>query len=533
MRLRERGWYLVLRALGALRRHSGLVIVLAIALAARLLYLRWFRAFPAGDVYNFITIARSLLEGGYPADEKRFPGFPALILLARAFLDWEAAGLVVAVGASLAALALLYAIGRTLGATRTALGALLLLLQLNFPFFIASTRAYADTTLVMFSLAALLALLRARTWRGAVATGLLFAAAALTRYEGDALALALLPLWFLIPGRGTAGRFLSLRTRLLPALALATFALALLPYVAVSLANGRPPWGVGYLAEAPTDARRGAPDIRTFANQAQDIWRRNGLTEAWRVPVAVATEIAADPFGAHRRLADRLREPQDALVTLALLGFLSLLVRRRWWHAFVLLVATAALTAAPAWWEPLERYDTFVVPFPFLFAALGLTTVQHLLARGTAPDRWGAVNRAGGALVLFAVVAGLWIPHAAERIRDRQLKHNGRNYAYYQAIHAARRLSGTIAFPVDHLIVWIYFSGRAVIEPGPARGESAAAFLERLRARGVRYAVVASSRAAWEPIRADPTVQTVARYEWLQGDRDRNGAHILQITPAP
>lgn len=503
--------------------HLGLFAVLVVALAARLIYLRWFKVFPPGDTFNFINIARGLPEGIYPPNERRLPFFPFLVLLARTVFGWEYAGLVIATGASLAGLAAIYALGRTLGLTKTALVALLLAFQAH-PQILTATRGYADTTVFALLPATLLALFRARTWKGAMLVGGLTGAMSLTRYEGLAAALVLLPLWFLFPR--------SLPRRL-PAIAALVFMLSLVPYLLLSAANNRPAFGVGYIAEAEGGSGYGSGNVREFWESELAIWRRNGLFGAWEIPRAIAREIAEDPLATPRILTARLVEPGEPLALLAFLGSIALLFSRRWRFLLFATAATAAAAVPPAWFNPLPRYDIVVLPLLALLAASGVSSVQRLLERGTQPSglsgravRW----LAGGVFVTVAV--GIWMIAYAGETRNRQQKHNGRDYAYYQAIHAARTLPGKIGFDRDPDIARLYFGERFVLlHEIPAAEETPTEALARLRKEGVTHIVLPNpgSQPAQAAFLALPDLTLVRPFEWLRGDSDISRAAIYRV----
>lgn len=560
MHMSDRFWLITVRAIGLARRHAGIITVLAVALAARLIYLSWFKVFPPGDVFNFIAIARGLPEGTYSPDERRLPFYPLLILFARSLLDWEAASLTVAVVASLAALVALYALGRTLGLSKTALAALLLVLQVH-PQVLTATRGYADTTLFALLPLSLLALFRTRTWKGAVITGVLYGALALTRYEGLAAALVLLPLWFLLPreapsersgispagstpalGDGASAGFdrrshhLARRygyPRRHAVIGALTFVVCLLPYLLLSAANDRPAFGAGYIAEVGGREGYGSGNAREFWESELAIWKRTGLFGAWEIPLAIAREIGEDPLATPRILTARLVEPGEPLAFLALLGVLVLLRRRQWRTLLFLLAAAAAASIPPAWFNPLRRYDIVVLPFTILFAATGLSAIQRLLERGTRNVGWSgtAVRWIAGAM-LMTVAAGLWTVTNAEDVRNRQRKHNGRDYAYYQAIQAARRLPGRIAFAQQQIITEFHFGARArYLEHLGTSGTVPAVLPAALRAESVSYVVLKGSPDSALVSATVAPAKLVADFSWPRLTGEVTRAVIYRLDP--
>lgn len=501
-------------------RHLGLLLVLGVALAFRLVYLRWFKAFPPGDVFNFVIIAQGIPEGFYPPTEKRLPLFPLLLLLAHAVLDWEVAAVAVAVVASLASLVLLYGVGRTLGISKTALAAGLLLFQGQPAFLVASSRGYADTMLIALVLGGLLSLLRACTTRGAILTGALFGAAALTRYEGLAAALVALPLWTLLPRK---------RPRRLPVIASIALLLTLTPYAILALRNHRPLIGAGYFAEAEETAY-GTANPREVLENARMIWERVGLFGGWKVPIDLTHQTREEPLNTARILQGYLSDPRIPPSVIITLGAIALVVRKRLRDLVILGVPYAALTVLPAWYEPYPRYDIFILPLATLLFAAGLSAFQRLLERGTAGGVGRVVRYAAGTAMLLAVF-GLWTMWEAAETKHTQAKHNGKDYAYYQAIQAARKLPGNIAFEKNPDIIRIHFGKRAVILQDVLQpGESPEASLEKLRERGVTYLVLRAGEEARYRFLGAPAAERAATFEWEQGDHDVSRATIHRLT---
>jgi len=499
--------------------HGGLLAVLGVALVFRLIYLQWFKAFPPGDVFNFINIARSLPQGQYPLGEKRLPFYPVLLLAARTFFDWELAAIVVAVSASLASLIFLYGIGRSLGLSKTALAAGLLLFQSQPFFLIASGRGYADTTLIALVLGSLLALFRTRTWRGALVTGFLLGAAALTRYEGLAAALAIFLLSFALPLR---------RSRALPIVSLGMFLLTLAPYAVVAVLNDRPVFGTGYLAEAA--ATTYGSNAREIRENAVIIWKRAGLIGSWNIPRDMVREILESPLNTPRVIAGYVTDPALALGFFATIGALLLFFSKKWRKLLFLLFGYAAATIPPAWYEPYPRYDIFVLPLAVILFAAGLTGMQRILAWGTNGIQ-GKVVRILAGLGMLSVVAGFWMMGFAAQVRTQQQKHNGQAYAFYQAIHAARRLHGTIAFEKEPDIIHLYFGGRAVfLQRLVKQGQKTQEILSTLRQTGVTTLVLRAEEAERYPFLEDPSIQLVQSFAWEQGNRDIDRAAIYRLS---
>ncbi len=510
---------LLFRLWRATMAHWGIVAVVVVALVARLIYLHWFKAFPEGDVFNFINLARALPSGSYPITEKRLPFYPLLMLLLKPFFDWEVAGMLIAISASVGAVILLYGIGRQLGFSKTALAATLLLFQAQPFYMIASTRQYADTTVIALTLAGLLMLLTARTWKGAVFTGLLFGMAALTRYEGLAAALIALPLWLMLP-RGLPRR--------LPMLAIVAFCITLLPYAALAVANNRPLFGAGYILEAQKP-EYGVMDLYAIRDNAIAIWERVGLTGFWHIPYAIYDQLRDDPITITRGVFAPLLTSAWRITSLfASIGLVALLFRR--WKEWLFVTAIyAGVTAAPAWYQPYPRFDTFILPAAAIFAAGGLTALQQFLERGTS-GKTGRYNRVTAGLLLVFLASGVWTMQAFEELRSRQTKHNGRNYAYYLALREARQKPGPIGVVSAPGIVRAYFGEENFYNMEDELKNGPEAVVRNLQEKKVQYVVIPGHQSKkYAFLLADPRLQVVKQYEWPEINREIGRATLLQV----
>jgi hypothetical protein len=265
------------------------------------------------------------------------------------------------------------------------------------------------------------------------------------------------------------------------------------------------------------------------------IWKRNGLFGFWQIPAAIVREVADDPFGTPRILTRHLTEPGEPLALLAALGVATLLLRRQW-RPFIFLVAgTAATTVPPAWFNPLPRYDIVVLPLLIVLAACGVSAIQTSLVRGTGSGgRAGAAVRWVAGTVFVAMTATLWGVTYAEDTRNRQLKHNGREYAYYQAVHAARALPGRIVFDRDPDMVRLYFGDRALVFRSVIGPEATAEVaLAELRAQGATHLVLPhpENQPQFASFLVLPGVTLEQSFEWLRGNNDISRAAIYRIGP--
>src|SRR5262245_29411539 len=93
--------------LNSIRNHHAITVLVAAALFIRLALLTWWRAFPFGDVFNYVGIAQALTHFSYPVLDKRLPFYPLLILIVHTLTpwwSWESAAIAIAIIMSLVAL---------------------------------------------------------------------------------------------------------------------------------------------------------------------------------------------------------------------------------------------------------------------------------------------------------------------------------------------------------------------------------------------------------------------------------------------
>lgn len=463
--------------LRTVREHTGLIFVLGIALAERLAFLRWWKAFPGGDTYNFILIAQELLRGSYPVAEKRLPVYPALLALFHAVFDWETAGVVVAILSSLAAIALLYAFGRKLGLSKTALVIALLPFQAVAPFLFQSIRGYADTTFLALLLGGMVTLLHVRSVFGSALAGALLGLASLTRFEG-VLVVPVLALIALLRSGWKRAIVLALGV-----------ALVWLPFVLQSLWVGRPLLPQEYITDAEQTAF-GVGSVREFTTNVGTVWRGVGLDRVWGEPKRIVRELGS-PALSHLR--SFFVDPKRLPSLLLLAGLAGALRWRRRTLVFVFLVF-AALTVPVAWWGVRQRFLLPLYPFVFLGVAAGVDVLRTGLHRLAA--RWPRVSFLPLVVsaVLVALAVGPWRAHTAAEAREVQAKNYGKDYAYYQAIQFARTLPGRIAFDHRSSIALALFGepdhGRAVFADTHLDAREPSAQWEQLQQWNVRAIVV-------------------------------------------
>lgn len=444
-----------------MREHWGLLIVLATALGIRLWLLKWWNPFPFGDVFNYVTIAQNLSHGFYPIAEKRLPFYPLLILLVHTlapFLSWEGVAIGIAMAASLVALALLYAIGRHLGLKKVPILVGLLFLMSYQPYLAYSIRGYADSTFIALFLASLLLVLRARKHNVAITAGIVFAALALTRYEGviAAAVFGLLYIWQIcLTGRQARWR----QTGILIAVGL----LVVTPYIGIAVRSGRSLLPTAYLTQdAEGNQGYGASSWHEFTDNYYAIWERVGLFALWTVPQYLWHQAQEDLIGWHQYVVSEVVEPRKAAALLALAGLIYLVARRRWQLLVILLLPFLAISAAAAWWAPLIRYDAMFFPLIVLLAAIGLHAIAAVYQKSLAPNAWGKYVYRLGALLLLFTGSAVWMLNLTQDTYYSLRKSRFRELAFYQAIKTIRFVPQVVAFDNSKAIAIVYLGARAL-----------------------------------------------------------------------
>lgn len=478
--------------------HVGLLLVLGVAVVDRILFLRWWKAFPGGDTYNFILGAQELLRGSYPIAEKRLPFYPLLIAGAHGILDWETAALAVALTASFVSIVLLYALGRTLRISKTALVVALLPFQAIAPFLFQSIRGYADTTFVALMLGALVVFQTLRTRRAAWGLGVLLAAACLTRPEGIAFAITVLLLLTLGPRRRLV----------IPAFAVVLLFLG--SFAVFSLHVGRPLAPREYLLDAEV-SEFGVTSTRAFAENYGALWQAVGTDRLWGEPLRLLRDTTATTMSMFpQRVWSFLTDPKEAPSLLLLAGLIFLLCKRR--LAFLaILLPFLALAIPIAWWGVRQRFLIVLYPLPFLVLAAGAHTLMR--SRVGRIRHMGPIGPIGpisllGALLL-ALSLGFWSRHTAAEAREVQAKNWGKDYAYYQAIEAARTLPGVIAFERRSSIVLALFGevdnhGRAIFADVHLNTPHSEEQWATLAQNGTQYIVIHGTTSGTFPVLLNP-----------------------------
>ena len=371
---------------------------------------------------------------GNPRLSPTYPvGVPLHLALAGKLLGWAAAPVVVGVGTALAALALMYAVGRRLGlppvlaATGTAILAV-------YPVFVfMSLQPLSDTPATAWCLAAVWTALRARERRGwALATGAALAVAVLVR----ATNLLLLPALVVLLGLDWRRLGLALLGGLPGALWLGYYQRALYGspmrsgYVDITEAFG---WAYGW------------PTTLHFAQ-----WL------ALLLPAA----LLVLPWRAGAALAGRAREGLAlALWFVAFAGFYVFysISHEVWWNLRFVLPGTPALILA---------------------GLLGVEAIARARPARIA-ERW----RMGAAAALTVWAAGLGV-YWAERFHLRLTKTYERAYADTATAARERFAAGTLVVAGLHSGALVYYTDLPLLRWEFVRPEQFARFRARATAAG-------------------------------------------------
>lgn len=223
---------------------------------------------------------------------------------------------------------------------------------------------------------------------------------------------------------------------------------------------------------------------------------------------------------------------------LVLVGMVVVLLRLR--STFVLLVPFLALAVPIAWWGVRQRFLIVLYPLMFLLLALGMHRVFFWWKKFDGRLMWLRPARvaASGFLVLLALFP--WRFHTAAEAREVVAKNWGKNYAYYQAIQAARNLPGIVAFEHRSSIALALFGepdrGRAVFADMHLDARAAAMQWQQLQRWQVRYVVLRGTKSESFPVITD---KAFARFFSLHASfdhpqhRGRSQAMVYQVRSSP
>lgn len=177
-----------------------LVLIVMFNLCIRLFFVRHIEGISGGDFYNYLIMARRIirLENPFLNElyiEKRLPVFALLLLPGHLFFSEPAIwGRAVSIISALAALAVLYLLGRELKIRASVMLFAVFLLGIQPTVLLYSLRPLSHTFFTFMVLLSLYLFSRARSNRDIFLLGLVFGLTAMTRHEGFVVAAVLLPL---------------------------------------------------------------------------------------------------------------------------------------------------------------------------------------------------------------------------------------------------------------------------------------------------------------------------------------------------
>lgn len=395
------------------------------------------RIMPAGDVFNFQSIARNIRHWQYPSQEKRLPGFPLVLLVGMELgFDPTLTGITISIVSSGATVGLLYLLGRRFKFPALPLALCLLLCSISPLLTINGVRPLSDSFfLFLVILSVYLTTIVRPTKKSALLTGFVLMYLAFTRYEGIPTAgMLLLLLWIRIPWRLV----------LLAALPLVVAGLLWLPVakkIHGSLQN------FGYFRDAQEIA-----SIEKVPREYRHIVESSGFGRAWQIQ-----DLWAEDKQAQADAHDLLYNPTWWLSVLGSFGVLWLIffVRKQ---ALPLLIEFAFYPILPAWWFTYSRYVAPMSAFYLFAVAAGVTGIWVIARYIVKPFGWP--GRFIAAVVLCALLVKIMlgvIPGMQKEALARGLENNGNGYSLYMALQSLRKTDDKVAVSFDYLMAYMMF----------------------------------------------------------------------------
>ncbi len=253
---------------------------------------------------------------------------------------------------------------------------------------------------------------------------------ALTRYEGLAAALVLLPL-------------LCLRVRWRTVVVVAALTgLFYAPWVVLLTRVYGAPWKTPYVTRDIQQRGFGSTPAE-HARSFQALLENAGWLKPWRIPVEHVERSAAGEYPRREVLSRILSSPTWWLSLLAYLGMLGA-VRMSWRNALPILLPFAAAALLITWYITFHgRYGLSSVAVTSFWSALGAGVAWQWVQRVVRP----AAPRAVG-LAILAVGLG-WLLRTEGPARyagslNRLWEHQGTGYATYQALRFVGERPGTV-----------------------------------------------------------------------------------------
>lgn len=395
------------------------------------------RIMPAGDVFNFQSIARNIRYFDYPIHEKRLPGYPLTLLIGTELgFDPTLTGIAVSIMASAGTTVVLYLLGRYFKWPRLPLAAVLLLTSVAPQLTINGVRPLADSYflfLIVLSVYMVTAARATKAW--AIWTGLIIALMVFTRYEGGPTAiLLLLLLRFKMPWRlvGIAS---------LPLLIAGVVWLPVWRHVNGSLSE------FGYAKDAKQNA-----SIETLPADYMKIVDSSGFGKAWTI-----ADLWSNDKQVRTEAGLLFSAPEWWLSVLASFGFIWIIISLRK-KAAPLLVAFILYPVLPAWWFTYSRYVAPMTAFYYFCMAAGVVGVWQIVL-------W-ILKRAGNPIkVATAVLLGFLLIRAVFDVSPilykeavaKGLENNGVGYSLYTALQSLRYTPDRVAVSFDYLMATMMF----------------------------------------------------------------------------
>lgn len=415
-----------------------LLTLITVTIGERSLFASQRHIMPAGDVFNFQSIARNIRHFDYPIREKRLPGFPLALLVGMELgFDPTHTGIAISILSSAATTAILYLLGRRFGFPPLPLALCLLLTSIAPLLTINGIRPLSDSFfLFLIVLSVYMATIIRPTRTSALLTGVVLTLLAFTRYEGIPTAFLLLALLrFRVPWRYVF-------------LAATPLLIAILLWLPVAKKVHGSIREFGYFRDAEEIA-----DVSKVPREYVHILKSAGFGRAWQILDLNNTEDKQARLDAQALIYN----PTWWLSLLGNFGIIWLIVSVRK-KALPLLVAFAFYPILPAWWFLYSRYVAPMSAFYWLATAAGAAgmwvIVRWLLKRAPAPVHLVAALIL--TVMLIRAVIGV-MPGMVKEAHARALENNGNGYSLYQALMSLRKTDEHVAVSFDYLMAYMMF----------------------------------------------------------------------------
>lgn len=537
-----------------LRRRRVAIAVLFLFLiiftvALRLPYLQIIEGVFGGDAFNYLSKAQALLEGRDPfaQDFRKGPLYSFLLLPGFAFANPLYWSRLVGIAAATAAVVVLVLLGRIFSLSWGLAGLAGVLLAVNPDFIWESPSGLANTLYAALVVGSAWAYVKASAprwqWTLVVLLGLMF----LTRYEGGAVAVVLLPaLWWRenLPWRRMAG------------LTAAAAAIMLIPQVSLIwsgqsgirttddiLADG----GLS-VADSPRALMANAERLYVFAVST---WADAKVGQYTMAALVIGLLVGAALVLVRGNVWWQAAGPLVSVLALAVLTVLVLTkselayrslaalpwllvgfgiapwVRARRYDALIILLMLAVQTAIITIILPKPRYYLHLLPFISLAAVFGIRLLLQWNS-DCAPNekhRFPTGQAAPAMPLLFGgILAAFFISNGSDMLALRAEKYNARAENITPMLQAVRQLRaghGNVAFLTDdeQTIKTFIPPERRYVVPGKKDLSSADKELRWLLEHNIRYAVERNDGKQWQSARKYPEVlEHVHTFHTIHGE---------------